>query len=82
MLMLEDARAALLRYLESAMDADTYRADDGVPVGLEVLPLRMVLEALADDSAVIPSWICNERGLVYGTTYGELVAWIRTRLEG
>jgi hypothetical protein len=74
---IEERRQALLDYLDSTV---TWRADHRVAVGLEEASLRVVLAGLAADAALVPSWLCDDMGLVYGMTYGQLVAWIKDRL--
>jgi hypothetical protein len=74
---IEERREALLDYLDAAV---TWRADHRLQVGLDDLSLRVVLKELAGDAALVPSWLCDDLGLIDGITYGELVAWIKDRL--
>jgi hypothetical protein len=74
---MEERREALLDYLDAAV---TWQADHRLQVGLDDLSLRVVLKELAGDSALVPSWLCDDLGLIDGITYGELVAWIKDRL--
>jgi hypothetical protein len=74
---IEERREALLDYLNAAV---TWRADHRLQVGLEDVSLRAVLKGLAGDAALVPSWLCDDLGLIYGMTYGELGAWIEDRL--
>jgi hypothetical protein len=74
---IEEQREALLDYLDAAV---TWRADHRLQVGLEDVSLRTVLKELAADAGLVPSWLCDDLDLIYGMTYGELVAWIKDRL--
>ena len=74
---IEERREALLDYLDAAV---TWRADHRLQVGLDDVSLRTVLKELAWDAALVPSWLCDDLELIYGMTYGELVAWIKDRL--
>jgi hypothetical protein len=74
---IEEQREALLDYLDAAV---TWRADHRLQVGRKDLSLRSVLKGLTGDAELIPSRLCDDLGLIYGMTYGELVAWIKDRL--
>jgi hypothetical protein len=74
---LEERRQALLDYLDSTI---IWRADHRVEVGQEEASLRVVLAGLAADAALVPASLCDDLGLIYGMTYGELVAWIKDQL--
>jgi hypothetical protein len=73
----EERRQALLDYLDSTV---TWTADHRLQVGLEEASLRTVLAGLAADTTLVPSELCDDLDLIYGMTYGELVAWIKDRL--
>jgi hypothetical protein len=73
----EERRQALLDYLNSAV---IWRGDHRVEVGPEEVTLRIVLAGLAADAALVPAWLCDDLGLTYGMTYGQLVAWVKGRL--
>jgi hypothetical protein len=73
----EEQREALLDYLDAAV---TWWADHRLPVGRDEVSLRAVLQGLAGDTALVPSWLCDDLGLIDGMTYGALVAWIKDRL--
>jgi hypothetical protein len=72
-----EQREALLDYLDAAV---TWRADHRLQVGLEDVSLRTVMKELATDAGVVPSWLCDDLGLIDGMTYGALVVWIKDRL--
>jgi hypothetical protein len=74
---IEERREALLDYLAAAV---TWRADHRLQVGLDDVSLRTMLKGLAGDAALVPSWLCDDLGLIYGMTSGELAAWIKDRL--
>jgi hypothetical protein len=74
---IEERRAALLDYLDAAV---TWRADHRLQVGRDHLSLRAVLQGLAGDMALVPSWLSDDLGLTDRMTYGALVAWIKDRL--
>jgi hypothetical protein len=73
----EERREALLDYLDAAV---TWRANHRLHIGRNDVSLRAVLKGLAGDAALVPSWLCDDLGLISGMTYGELVAWIEDRL--
>jgi hypothetical protein len=70
-------RQALLDDLDSTI---TWRADHRVEIGQEEASLRVVLAELATDTALIPASVCDDLGLGFGMTYGQLVTWIKDRL--
>jgi hypothetical protein len=74
---IEEQRQALRDYLDAAV---TWRGDHCLQVGLKEASLRTVLAGLAGDTALVPSWLCDDLGLIYGMTYGGFVAWIKDRL--
>jgi hypothetical protein len=74
---IEERRQALLDYLDAAV---TWRADHRLQVGLADASLRVVLAGLAADTALVPAWLCDDLGLSYGMTYGQLVTWIKDQL--
>ena len=74
---IEERRQALLDYLNAAV---TWRADHRLQVSLADASLRVVLAGLAADTAFVPAWLCDDLGLSYGMTYGQLVTWIKDQL--
>jgi hypothetical protein len=74
---IEERRQALLDYLNSTI---TWRADHRVEIGQEESSLRVVLAELAADTALVPASCCDDLGLRFGMTYGQLVAWIKDQL--
>jgi|RhiMethySRZTD1v2_1073278.scaffolds.fasta_scaffold398421_4 hypothetical protein len=77
----DELQQALLAYLEDVTFTGTFRTTDHVQVGLERYPVPWLLEQLQADDGIVPSWVCNGFGLLYGTSFGDLVDWIAVRLE-
>jgi hypothetical protein len=74
---IQERREALLDYLDSTT---TWLAEHRLQVGPDDLTVRTLLPKLAGDAAFVPSEFCDDLGLPEGTTYGQLVAWVKDRL--